>query len=321
MRAALHHLVGLGVGAVISGDIYGWQYGLAGGVGGLSICLGLATSLYLFLSFSIMELASRIGGQPFAFVQVCIGPASAYATMASEAIKCIAVVAVVTTGVASYVTELVGSADDYVLQVALWCAALLLIGGVNAVSTQLSINLMVAITLFTLALLVAYYITILAYLGGGSALGGGFDGWRVERAGMAEALPYSLWFYLGVEEVALAADEAARPRRDVPRALLIALATLVVLAVGTVQCEPAATSPPHSPLFQSLHPISSHLAQVLLTVAAAPSVDELAHASTPLALALRGVGAPAPLVAAFAALCLAGLLVSLHSFAFSVASK
>jgi len=43
MRAALHHLVGLGVGAVISGDIYGWQYGLAGGVGGLFICLGLAT--------------------------------------------------------------------------------------------------------------------------------------------------------------------------------------------------------------------------------------------------------------------------------------
>ncbi|WP_298119550.1 amino acid permease, partial [uncultured Aurantimicrobium sp.] len=42
------------------------------------------------------------------------------------------------------------------------------------------------------------------------------------------ALPYAMWFFLGIEELPLAAEESHDPVRDIPRAGLIARTTLIV---------------------------------------------------------------------------------------------
>jgi ethanolamine permease len=42
------------------------------------------------------------------------------------------------------------------------------------------------------------------------------------------ALPYAMWFFLGIEELPLAAEESHNPVRDIPRAGLIARTTLIV---------------------------------------------------------------------------------------------
>eukprot|EP01031_Cornospumella_fuschlensis_P017495 gene17495-21404_t len=42
------------------------------------------------------------------------------------------------------------------------------------------------------------------------------------------ALPYAMWFFLGIEELPLAAEESHNPSRDIPRAGLIARTTLIV---------------------------------------------------------------------------------------------
>jgi ethanolamine permease len=50
--------------------------------------------------------------------------------------------------------------------------------------------------------------------------------------GIFPALPFAIWFYLAIEELPLAAEESHDPKRDVPRATIWGLTTLVVTGLG-----------------------------------------------------------------------------------------
>ena len=52
--------------------------------------------------------------------------------------------------------------------------------------------------------------------------------------GVFAALPFAIWFFLGIEGTALAAEEATDPARSLPRGFLYGIATLVVLALGVM---------------------------------------------------------------------------------------
>jgi ethanolamine permease len=63
------------------------------------------------------------------------------------------------------------------------------------------------------------------------------------------ALPFAMWFFLGIEELPLAAEESHNPVRDIPRAGLWARATLIVtgllvlfLNTGVIGAEAAGTA-------------------------------------------------------------------------------
>ena len=53
-------------------------------------------------------------------------------------------------------------------------------------------------------------------------------------AGIFPALPFAIWFYLAIEELPLAAEESHDPKRDIPRATIWGLTTLIVFAVLTL---------------------------------------------------------------------------------------
>jgi ethanolamine permease len=60
-HAGVGSLWALGVGAVISGDFFGWNFGLsAGGFGGMLIATVIATLLYAGICASIAELAAAL---------------------------------------------------------------------------------------------------------------------------------------------------------------------------------------------------------------------------------------------------------------------
>jgi ethanolamine permease len=52
--------------------------------------------------------------------------------------------------------------------------------------------------------------------------------------GIFKNLPFAIWFYLAIEELPLAAEESMDPRRDIPKATMWGLWTLVFLGVGTL---------------------------------------------------------------------------------------
>src|SRR4029453_18695395 len=53
-------------------------------------------------------------------------------------------------------------------------------------------------------------------------------------AGIFPALPFAIWFYLAIEELPLAAEESHDVGRDLPRATMWGLTTLVLFAVLTL---------------------------------------------------------------------------------------
>ena len=48
--------------------------------------------------------------------------------------------------------------------------------------------------------------------------------------GIWAAVPFAIWFFLAIEGVPLAAEEAANPERNVPRGIIAAMGVLLVTA-------------------------------------------------------------------------------------------
>jgi ethanolamine permease len=53
-------------------------------------------------------------------------------------------------------------------------------------------------------------------------------------SGMLAAIPFAIWFFLAIEGVAMAAEEAREPRRTIPIAYVTGILTLLILAFGVM---------------------------------------------------------------------------------------
>src|SRR5690606_35029035 len=89
------------------------------------------------------------------------------------------------------------------------------------------------------------------------------------------ALPFAMWFYLAIEQLPLAAEEAHDPARDMPRGLLLGLLTLVVCALLTLVLSAgmapgaAALGVSDEPLFDGFQTIfGAGIGQLTLSVCA-----------------------------------------------------
>ena len=99
--AGVWSLWALGVGAVISGDFFGWNFGLAaGGFGGLLLATTIITVMYAGLCFSIAEMAAALPhtGGAYSFARSAMGPWGAYVTGLAENMEYILTPAVIVVG-------------------------------------------------------------------------------------------------------------------------------------------------------------------------------------------------------------------------------
>ena len=101
-HARVWHLWAMGIGAVISGDFFGWNYGMAeGGFGGLIVALLAMTAMYAGLCFSIAEMAPALphAGGAYSFARTAMGPWGGYITGLAENMEYILTPAVIVVGV------------------------------------------------------------------------------------------------------------------------------------------------------------------------------------------------------------------------------
>jgi ethanolamine permease len=239
--AGVGSLWALGVGAVISGDFFGWNFGLAaGGFGGLLIATVIITVLYAGLCFSVAEMSAALPhtGGAYSFARSAMGPWGAYVTGLAENMEYILTPAVVVVGIGGYLGAIFGTPES--AAPLWWAAAYLIFVGLNAWGVELSFRFTVAITLVALAILAVFYVAALPHFD--------LSRWALDiepdpgqsrwlprgMAGVLAALPFAIWFYLAIEELPLAAEEAQAPQRDLPRGILLGLATLVVCAFLTL---------------------------------------------------------------------------------------
>jgi ethanolamine permease len=233
----------LGVGAVISGDFFGWNFGLlTGGFGGLLVATGVVAIMYVGLCFSIAELSPALPhtGGAYSFGRTAFGPWGGFLTGVAESIEYVLTPAVVVVGIGGYVGTILETSFGVSLPAPLlWAIFYAVFVGVNIVGVELTFRVTVAITLVALAVLVVFWIGAIPHFRWEHALdvapsAGGNIWFPNGFSGITASLPFAIWFYLAIEQLPLAAEESHDPKRDMPRGLLWGIATLIVASFLTL---------------------------------------------------------------------------------------
>ncbi|KAL4095637.1 hypothetical protein PRIC1_009010 [Phytophthora ramorum] len=222
----------LGIGAVISGEYYGWQSSLVAGFNGMLIVLSMMTVLYVTLAFSLAELSATIpaGGGPYIFALHAIGPRAAFFSGLAETLKVIAVNSSTFYTIYSYLQTLFNV--DQKFAPVFFIAFGILFGGLNIYGVQASFRMQACSTTLCVLLLLIMFVSAIPHLD--------YNQWVVQQdweytdlSSAIEAIPYAMWFYLGIEELPLASDETIEPEKNIPRGILLCISTLMVLSFGT----------------------------------------------------------------------------------------
>ena len=244
--ARVWSLWALGVGAVISGHYSGWNLGLAGGFGGMLVALLVISLMYWGLSFSLAELSPAMPhtGGAYSFARSAMGPWGGMVTGLAESIEYILTPAVIVFFIGSYMSAIfeTPAAAQPIWWAAFYAAFLLL----NLRGVELSFKVTVAVTLGALAVLALYWITALPQIdfsrwalnitsgpdGKPAELPNGGGPWfPFGLKSVIIAMPFAVWLFLAIEQLPLAAEESFDPRKDMPKGLLLGMATLTISAL------------------------------------------------------------------------------------------
>ncbi len=258
--AGVWSLWALGVGAVISGDFFGWNFGLAaGGFGGLLIATVIITVMYAGLCFSIAEMTAALPhtGGAYSFARSAMGPWGAYITGLAENMEYILTPAVIVVGIGGYLGAIFGTPPA--AEPLWWLASYALFVGLNIKGVEVTFRFTVLITFLALGVLLVFWVSALPHFDLDWALNiepkVGATRWLpYGPIGVLGALPFAIWFFLAIEQLPLAAEEAEAPSRDLPRGLLLGLFTLVVAAFLTLFLN-AGIAPGSSALGSSAEPL------------------------------------------------------------------
>ena len=105
--------------------------------------------------------------------------------------------------------------------------------GVRAAATfELMVTLLAIFELLVFMGVVAPGFSLASFGAHGWAGQDGFS--AMAFSGMFAAIPFAIWFFLAIEGVAMAAEEAKDPKRTIPVAYIAGILTLVLLAIGVM---------------------------------------------------------------------------------------
>ncbi|MFF6883323.1 ethanolamine permease [Streptomyces sp. NPDC012421] len=290
-------LTGLGVAYVVSGDFSGWNIGLAeGGFGGLAIAMVLMGAMYACLVFSLAELSAILptAGGGYGFARRALGTWGGFLTGTAILIEYVLAPAAISIFIGDYVESLGLFGLESGWPVYLVCFALFIGIHLWGVGEALRFSLVVtavavaALLVFALGAFSDFHVDGLndipvdeTAFGAGSWLPFGL-------LGIWAAFPFGMWFFLGVEGVPLAAEEAKDPVRSMPRALALSMGVLTLLAVVT-----------------------------FLAATGARGSAAIQEAGNPLVVALQGDGEPTALSRFVNYAGLAGLVASFFSLIYA----
>ncbi|MCA1955583.1 ethanolamine permease [Zymomonas sp.] len=231
------HLWGIAVGLVISGEYFGWSYGWAtAGTMGFLIATVIVAAIYTSFIFSFTELTCSIpqAGGPFAYSFRALGKwGGAIAGMATL-VEFLFAPPAIALAIGSYLNVQFPSLSP---KMAAACAYIIFMA-LNIVGVRIAAT-------FELFITVAAIFELLVFMG---VVAPAFsweqflhDGWGVAShfdiqaiGGIFAAVPFAIWFFLAIEGVAMAAEEAKNPRRSIPIAYTAGILTLVSLAFGVM---------------------------------------------------------------------------------------
>jgi len=251
------HVWALGVGIVLVGEFMGWNFAIAKGgtLGGILACwiIGILYISLILINTEIGSVIPEAGGQ-YAMAKYLLGPLAAFnigLMLVFEYVMLEAADALVVGTILHAVFPALQSLP-FVILILVFLTYL----NYRGVSATLNFNLVITaiafVTIFVLLFATHFYspshsLLHLARLSNGLPLG-----WL----GVLGALQFGIWFYLGIEGTALAAEECRSTSRALPTGAIIGTITLLIGAsvtwlVCSALVKPAALGVSSYPLFEA----------------------------------------------------------------------
>jgi ethanolamine permease len=220
-------LWGLGVGYVISGMYFGWNLGLAeGGTAGLAIATAGVIVLYITFTFSYAELACAIpkAGGVFDYATRGLNKELGFVAGMAQLIEFLFAPPAIAAAIGAYFhIFLPGVSVTTIAIIAYVVFTALNMYGVKAAA---GFELIVTI-LAVFELLLFSGVTFPHFSWANIQHNALPNGWK----GVWAAVPFAIWFFLGLEGVANVAEETVNPQKNIIRGFGSALATLIILCV------------------------------------------------------------------------------------------
>jgi ethanolamine permease len=222
-------LWGLGVGYVISGMYFGWNLGLEkGGTLGMAIATFFIILLYVCFTFSYTELACAIpkAGGAFDYARRALGEDMGFLTGMAQNIEFIFAPPAIAFAIGAYFNLFFPQLSIIGIAIVAYVVFTLLnVAGVKAAATFELIITILAVG----ELLLFSGITLPQFQMANLQQNAFPNGWQ----GVFAAIPFAIWFFLGIEGVANVAEETIQPQKTVLKGFGFAILTLVVLCILT----------------------------------------------------------------------------------------
>jgi ethanolamine permease len=186
-------------------------------------------------------------GGAYSFARSAMGPWGGFITGLAENMEYVITPAVVVSAMGFLMHDIMIGLFDITGEpvwnsVVTWMAVFYIIFvGINLIGIEATMRFTVAVNIVALGVLAVFFIAVLVSgkletslwtnippeAGGSSFLPKGIGG-------IFPAIPFAIWFFLAIEELPLAAEESMDPARDIPRATIWGMTTLVITGVLTL---------------------------------------------------------------------------------------
>jgi len=230
-------LWGIAVGLVISGEYFGWSYGWASaGTLGFTITAIFIALMYTTFIFSFTELTTSTpqAGGPFAYSKRAFGPVGGYIAGAATLIEFVFAPPAIALAIGAYLKVQFPSIDEKSVAV----GAYIVFMGLNIVGVRIAATFELLVTLLAIFELLVFIGVVSPAFSFDNFVAGGWSGQDefslASIPGIFAAIPFAIWFFLAIEGVAMAAEEAKNPKRSIPIAYITGILTLVALAIGVM---------------------------------------------------------------------------------------
>lgn len=230
-------LWGIAVGLVISGEYFGWSYGWASaGTLGFMVTSVFIALMYTTFVFSFTELATAMpnAGGPFEYSQRAFGPTGGYIAGFATLIEFLFAPPAIALAIGAYVSVQFTSLDPKWIAV----GAYVVFMGLNVAGMRVAASFELAVALIAIFELLVFMGVMAPSFSAANFLKGGWSGADTfslgSISGIVAAIPFAIWFFLAIEGVSMAAEEAKTPHRSIPIAYIGGILTLMVLAMGVM---------------------------------------------------------------------------------------
>nr|WP_121271807.1 ethanolamine permease [Pedobacter schmidteae] len=220
-------LWGLGVGYVISGMYFGWNLGLEkGGTGGMAVATLIIMLMYITFTFSYAELACAIpkAGGVFDYANKAMGQNIGFIAGIAQVVEFILAPPAIAFAIGAYFNAFFPQVPILTSAIAIY----FVFTALNVYGVKAAASFEVVVTIFAVGELLLF---------------SGIAAPRFEMANMVHhawpngwmgvfgAIPFAIWFFLGIEGIANVAEETKNPQRDISKGFGWAIFTLAVLCI------------------------------------------------------------------------------------------